>query len=108
MASKKVEAKNRSTHMTEANGNVFVDLGFSGSDAIVMQMKIDIHTEIVRIVRSKRMKSRELERLFDEPQPRISELMRGKIAKLSITKLTDYAAKLGIRPKITFERSRAA
>lgn len=100
--------KNEPTHVTKADGNVFTDLGFDDADAIVMQMKVDLHTEIVKVVKNKKLSPRELEKLFDEPQPRISELLRGKVSNLSITKLTEYASRLGIRPKIAFDKIKAA
>ena len=98
--------KNKATHITKSNGNVFSDLGLA--DAILIQMKTDLHSEIVRVVKAKKITPRELEKLFDVPQPRVSELLRGKLAGLSINRLTEYASILGIRPKLSFGRGRAA
>jgi predicted XRE-type DNA-binding protein len=98
--------KSKATHITKSSGNVFADLGLA--DSILLQMKTDLHSEIVRVVKSKKITPRELEKMFDVPQPRISELLRGKLAGLSINKLTEYAATLGIRPKLAFDRARAA
>ena len=94
--------KNQPTHVTKGSGNVFEDLGLA--DSIVMQMKADLHTEIARVVKQNRLTPRSLEKLFDVPQSRVSELLRGKINTLSIMKLTEYASKLGIQPKLTFEK----
>lgn len=94
--------KKQPTHITKTTGNVFADLGLA--DSFVMQMKVDLHTEIVRVVKQNKLTPRSLEKLFDVPQSRVSELIRGKIRTLSIMKLTEYAAKLGIHPKVSFEK----
>jgi predicted XRE-type DNA-binding protein len=51
-------------------------------------------------------KPKDLEILFHEPQPRVSELLNGKLANKSIEKLLRYAGKLGIVPKVKFRQLR--
>ena len=43
--------------------------------------------------------------ILREPQPRVSELLNGKIAKKSVDKLLYYAGRLGIETKATFEQN---
>ena len=47
---------------------------------------------------------KELQALFEEPQPRVSELLHGRIAGKSVEKLLYYAARLGIEVRTSFER----
>jgi len=82
--------------------NVFDDLGFSRAQADVLTMKAELHSRIVR--RARHFKQRELQRILHESQPRISDLMRGKIAKFSLDTLIKYAQALDMRPEIrTYE-----
>ena len=86
--------------------NVFDDLGFSQAEAEVLTIKVELHSKIVR--RAKHYKQSDLQKLLHESQPRISDLMRGKIAKFSLDTLFSYARALGMRPEIrTHEPVRA-
>jgi predicted XRE-type DNA-binding protein len=46
-----------------------------------------------------------LEIILAEPQPRVSELLNGKIANKSVDKLLEYAGRLGIEPKAKFPQT---
>ena len=77
-------------------GSVFDVLGFSPEEAEALKIKSDLHIEILRVIKKKKYTSRNLEKILNEPQPRISELMNGRISKMSIEKLIMYLQKLGI------------
>jgi len=78
--------------------NVFDDLGFSREEAATLEMKARLHSQIVRY--AKHYSQSELTKMLHEPQPRISDLMRGKIAKFSMEALIGYAEALHMRPEI--------
>lgn len=78
--------------------NVFDDLGFSSHEADVLTMKAELHSKIVR--RAKHYSQAELQRILHVSQPRISDLLRGKIARFSLETLIDYAQALNMRPEI--------
>jgi predicted XRE-type DNA-binding protein len=82
----------------EAARNVFDDLGFSRDEAIALTMKAELHSKIVRC--AKNYSQPQLQKLLGEPQPRISDLMRGKISKFSLEKLITYAEALHMHPEI--------
>ena len=86
------------------SGNVFEDAGFSRAEAVELRFKAQLYQAVLACARQ--YKPKELEILFDEPQPRISELLNGKIANKSIGKLLWYADHLGIVPKATFPQTR--
>lgn len=91
--------KNKPSHVSK--GNVFNDLGFSSEEAAALKLKSDLHSEILKVVEKKRISARELEKLLDQPQPRISELLTGKISKMSAERLTGYLHLLGRSIKIS-------
>jgi predicted XRE-type DNA-binding protein len=49
---------------------------------------------------------KELQVILGEPQPRVSELLSGKIANKSVDKLLYYAGRLGIEAKAKFSQTR--
>ena len=86
-------------------GNVIDDLGFSPEAAAAVKLKANLHAEILRVVAKRKLKARQLEIILDQPQPRISELLGGKISKMSAEKLAGYLSRLGIEIKITARRA---
>ncbi|HKM67867.1 MAG TPA: helix-turn-helix transcriptional regulator [Candidatus Acidoferrum sp.] len=78
--------------------NVFDDLGFSRTEAAALQLKATLHSKIVK--QAKNYSQAELQKILREPQPRVSDLLRGKIAKFSLETLIDYADALNMRPEI--------
>jgi predicted XRE-type DNA-binding protein len=86
-------------------GNVIDDLGFSPEEAAAIKLKASLHAEILRVVEKRKLKARQLEKILDQPQPRISELLGGKISKMSAEKLAGYLSRLGIEIKISARRA---
>lgn len=90
--------KSKPAHVTR--GNVFDDLGFSPEEAAALKFKAELYQAILRYAR--RYSQKELQAILGEPQPRVSELLNGKIANKSIDKLLQYAGRLGIVAKARF------
>ncbi len=82
-------------HVT--TGNVLDDLGLSPPDVALLKLKVDLHVEILKIIRRRNYTSKQLQKIFDVPQPRISELLRGKLSSMSVDKLAEYLFLLGRR-----------
>jgi len=92
----------KSTHITR--GNVFDELGFSPEQATALKFKAELYQAILKGAR--KYSQKELQIIFAEPQPRVSELLNGKIANKSVDKLLYYAARLGIEAKAKFVQTR--
>lgn len=67
----------------------------SDQDRLELKLKADLHQDILKLIKKKKLAPRQLEKLFDIPQPRVSELLRGKLSLLSVSKLLYYAHLLG-------------
>lgn len=76
-------------------GNVLDNLGLDPQDALELNLKAELHQHILRLIAKRKLRARDLERILDVPQPRVSELMRGKLSLLSVSKLLYYADRLG-------------
>ena len=98
-------------HRTQ--GSVLNELNMSEQSRLELKLKADLHQKIIRLIEKKKLTPRQLEKLFDTPQPRVSELLRGKLSLLSVSKLLFYAHLLGAHADVKLtvysaaERSRA-
>jgi predicted XRE-type DNA-binding protein len=88
--------------------SVFHDLGFSEQESNSLTLKADMHSKILEVVGKQKIKPRDLEKILDVPQPRISELLNGKISTVSIEKLISYLEKLGVVTSVSFKTKRAS
>jgi predicted XRE-type DNA-binding protein len=91
------------THVTR--GNVLDDLGFSPEQATALKFKAELYQAILKF--AQKYSQKELQTILEEPQPRVSELLNGKIASKSVDKLLYYAARLGIEAKAEFVQTRS-
>jgi predicted XRE-type DNA-binding protein len=102
------KSENKPTHVTRAS--VVEDLGFTAEEAAILEMKSQLHIEIMRAIRQQKLTPRQLEKVLGVPQPRVSELMNGKISRMKADLLTKYLYRLG--REVTMEtkasRGRAA
>ena len=93
--------RSKTTHITR--GNVIDDLGFSTEQAAILKFKADLYQAILKHAR--KYSQKQLQVILAEPQPRVSELLNGKIATKSVDKMLYYAARLGIEAKARFPRT---
>lgn len=97
-----MKSANRPTHITR--GNVMDDLGFSPEKATALKFKAELYRAILKYAR--KYSQKDLQVILGEPQPRVSELLNGKIANKSVDKLLYYAGRLGIEARATFAQTR--
>ena len=94
-------AANKPKHVTR--GNVLDDLGFSPEQATALKFKAELYQAILKYAR--KYSQKELQVILGEPQPRVSELLNGKIANKSVDKLLYYAGRMGIEAKAKFAQT---
>jgi predicted XRE-type DNA-binding protein len=94
-------ARSKPVHVTR--GNVLDDLGFSPEQATGLKFKADLYQAILKHAR--KYSPKELQVILAEPQPRVSELLNGKIANKSVDKLLYYAGRLGIEARARFPQT---
>jgi predicted XRE-type DNA-binding protein len=82
--------------------NVFDDLGFSPEESTALTIKSDLHSRIIRC--AKQYSQNQLQEILGESQPRVSNLLRGKIANFSLEALVGYAAALNMKPEIKVQQ----
>jgi predicted XRE-type DNA-binding protein len=106
--SSNVQKKNTKLVAHRTKGSVLDELNMSEQDRLELKLKADLHQDILKLIQKKKITPRQLEKLFDIPQPRVSELLRGKLSLLSVSKLLYYANLLGARADVKLKTSRQA
>ena len=89
--------------MTRSTGNVFRDLDFSETEAEHLRVRSELMLSLQKTIAARGLKQGEAAALLGVSQPRISDLIRGRIDLVSIDTLIDMLAKLGIRAKIVLQ-----
>ncbi|MGH9573396.1 MAG: helix-turn-helix domain-containing protein [Candidatus Acidiferrales bacterium] len=85
-------------------GTVFEQIGFSAEDSVALKMRAALHSRIVEVIQERGYTQAQLADLLDTDQPRISNLMRGKIADFNLETLVIYAEALGLSPQMRTAR----
>ncbi len=83
-------------HVT--TGSVLDDLNFPPEVLAELKLRAQLHADVYEI--ASQYTQLELQNIWKESQPRVSDFMRGKVSKFSIERLLRYAAQLGMRPQI--------
>ena len=83
--------------VTRSTGNVFRDLRFSPEEAEHLKVRSNLMIHLQKAIATPGLKQAEAATLLGVTQPRVSELMRGRIDMFSIDTLIDLLARLGIR-----------
>jgi predicted XRE-type DNA-binding protein len=81
----------------KSSGNVFTDLGFDDHEAEHLRIRSALMATLRQILQNKKLTQVEAAELFDVSQPRVSDLVRGKIELFSIDTLVDMLARAGVR-----------
>ncbi len=94
-----MKSENRPSHITK--GDVFDDLGLSRSEASALKIKATLLDAILREIEKRGYTQSELVEILDEYQPSVSNLTRGKIAKVSVEKLLTYSDRLKMKATLS-------
>jgi len=78
---------------TKSSGNIFLDLGFRAHEASVMLLRAQLAEALRRWMERERVTQAEAAKRLGITQPRISEIVRGKVELLSLDYLVALCAK---------------
>jgi len=85
---------------TESSGNVFIDLGFQPHEAVVMLLRCELAEALRKWIDREGITQAQASRRLGVSQPRISEISRNKVDKLSLDYLVGLCAKAGVAVKV--------
>ena len=99
--------KKNAVRVTPSTGNVFRDLGFSKEESEHLLVRADLLIQVQKAVASRRLKQAEAAKVLRVTQPRVSDLLRGRIDLFSTDALIDMLARLGVAVRLVVKPSRA-
>jgi len=83
--------------------DVFDDLNFPPAEAASLKIKARILSALLKQVRQQRYTQARLAEVLEDYQPNVSNLLNGKISKMSIEKLLIYAHCLNLDAEISLK-----
>lgn len=89
--------------ITPSTGNVFEDLGFPKEEAENLRVRSSLMATIRGIIQEEGLTQARAAKLFGVTQPRVSDVVRGKIELFSIDALVNMVAASGRRVDISIE-----
>ena len=92
--------------ITPSTGNVFRDLGFRREEAEHLLVRADLMIEVQKIIASRHLKQRAAAKILRVSQPRVSDLLRGRIDLFSTDALIDMLTRLGARVRLIVKAGR--
>ena len=75
-------------------------------EAASMKARSKLMMELGEIINTRKLRQKDAAELFGVTQPRISDLMRGKIHLFSLDMLMDMASTAGMKPEISVTKPR--
>ena len=84
--------------------NVFRDLGFSKEEAENLKIRTNLMSRLSKLLETRRLTQAQAASLFEVTQPRISDLVRGKIDRFSIDTLVAMLGHAGVRVQVIVGR----
>ena len=90
----------------KSTGNVYADLGLP--DSAEMKIKAQLAMEIIKLVRRNFTSQSEAALCIGIPQPKLSNLLRGKFSGISVAKMIECLNRLGNDVAITVTRAQCA
>ncbi len=92
--------------LIRSSGNVFNDLGFPAEEAEHLRIRSTLMIHLRKLIESRGLTQAGAAKAFGVSQPRISNLVRGKIDLFTIDTLVDMLARASVRVKVVVTPSK--
>lgn len=86
-----------STRRSKTRTDVFHDLGFTPAESVNLRLRAAMMNVLIAHIEKKKLTQVQAARLLGITQPRVSNLMRGRIDLFSIDTLVNLLAAAGLR-----------
>lgn len=83
-----------------SSGNVFKDLGFGEDEAENLKVRADLMIELSKLIEAQGLTQAAAAELLGVTQPRVSDLVRGKIDRFSVDSLIEMLGHAGARVSV--------
>lgn len=85
-------SKEKEIEVFKGSGNIFADIGLANADEILARAQIGV--EVLKILKGRNLKQREMANLLGIKQAEVSHLMNGHFGRFSEEKLVSFLKKL--------------
>ncbi len=86
----------------KSSGNVFVDLGFDPAEAVVLQMRANLMSDLRLYIEKQKLTQAAAAKRLGIAQSRVSDLVCGKWDKFSLEMLITLEVRLGRTIRVEF------
>ena len=93
--------------ITRSSGNVFRDLGFGREDAEHLMIRSELMIKIEKLLKARGLTQSAAAKIMQVSQPRVSDLLRGRLDLFSTDTLIDMLARLGVTVRLAFASSKS-
>ena len=94
--------------LRRSSGNVFRDLGFSTEDAENLRIRSELMARLATLIEERGLTQADAAKVFGVTQPRVSDLVRGKIDRFSIDTLVTMLSHAGVQVSFKTKAVRVA
>ena len=88
-------------HTTPADGNIFADLGSPPAEAANLLARSQLMIRLEQLIKKRKLTQLQAARLLGVSQPRVSDLVRGRIDRFSVDTLIEMLARAGLNVEIS-------
>jgi predicted XRE-type DNA-binding protein len=99
--------RKQAVRVTASSGNVFRDVGFPIEEAEHLLVRADLLIQLQKAITSRGLNQGEAAKMLKVSQPRVSDLLRGRIDLFSTDMLIDMLARMRIRVRLVLRPSRS-
>lgn len=86
--------------VTESSRNIFLDLGFPPHEAAVLLLRAELAEALRQWIESEHLTQAQAAKRLGVAQPRISEIVRGKVELMSLDYMVGLCAKAGVNVEV--------
>ena len=90
---------------TRGSANVFRDLGFPPDEAQNLLLRSDLMTRIEKYVGASGLKQKDAAARLGVAQPRLNDLLKGKIERFSLDALVNMLGRAGMRVELSVKKA---
>ena len=98
--------RKNSLKVTPSSGKVFRDLGFSADETEHLLIRADLLIQLQKAIASRGLTQAKAAKILRVTQPRVSDVLRGRIDLFSTDSIIDMLARLGVHVRFVLKSSR--
>jgi predicted XRE-type DNA-binding protein len=87
-----------------SSGDVFRDVGFAPQEAENLRIRSELMIQVRKLIQRRRLTQAAAAKLFGVTQPRVSDLVRGRIDLFSIDMLVRMLSEAGVKVRLVVAR----